>query len=243
MPCLLREGADCASGFLHARRKRARALCQQRSPNLCACSRTQPFRDADAEPAHLVPAGKGDFPAWEDGKSGTGAIGMAEGLTWQPRRVLLFPEEEGENCTFCGAANKALVRRIIFDKGRSRSEEIGREWEDPHVLLDHSGNVPEPAKPPHPQKARWKYPAYWRKTFRLAFVGKEARPRRACTATGYGLGHQKGYSQQHHPWPLRSRGFILPKRSSCWRVKCSGPFLWACVGGSNGGADGSAFLA
>src|SRR5207249_5863302 len=85
------------------------------------------------------------------GRSDSKQLGALEGFTWQPRRVLLFPESaQGRKCTRCGGredgSNPRIVSRIIFAKGRTLSETAGRAWRDPHAAyLD--GSVIRPPEP------------------------------------------------------------------------------------------------
>jgi len=130
-----------------------------------------------AVPGVASPAAQKDTPAWEGATKGRGPIGFMEGLTWQPRTVLLIPEECYDGaCTICGAQTGVAATQIVFAKGRRRSDptERDRDWVDPHVPLIKSGKTTKPLKPPHPLKARWKHPAFWRALFRAAFINDEA---------------------------------------------------------------------
>jgi len=66
-------------------------------------------------------------PAWMgNGRVGykeeRGTAGLLESLTWQPRRVRLFPGENGGVCTRCGRESDGLVMSIIYAQGRSLAE-------------------------------------------------------------------------------------------------------------------------
>jgi hypothetical protein len=51
-------------------------------------------------------------------------------LTWQPRRIRLFPGAGGV-CSLCGATNATLVREIFYKPGESLPK--GQTWTDPMV--------------------------------------------------------------------------------------------------------------
>jgi len=91
-------------------------------------------------------APSGDVPTWEGHTSGPGPVGFMEGLTWQPRRVLLKPTENTEaKCRLCGAP-AAVKHKIAFLKGRPPPRD--RCWEDPHVLWRaERGARPSPVRP------------------------------------------------------------------------------------------------
>ena len=80
-----------------------------------------------------------DEPAWVGTTRGPDPVGLLEGLTWQPRRTRLVPEDAaGGRCTRCGEASDVLVRRIWFVGGRSMTREA-RPWRDPHAATTGSG--------------------------------------------------------------------------------------------------------
>jgi len=75
-----------------------------------------------------------DAPAWSC-PAPDSAIGFLEGLTWQPRRTLLFPQtnDPPERCTCCGEFSSVLVAEMVFMAGRSPRETEARPWRDPNV--------------------------------------------------------------------------------------------------------------
>lgn len=82
----------------------------------------------------------GDAPAWDRQEGhgrGSHPVGFLEGLTWQPRRAHLLPEEEAGRCTCCGEDTPVVVREMRFPKGGdSRGpKDTARPWSDPHVPL------------------------------------------------------------------------------------------------------------
>jgi CRISPR type I-E-associated protein CasA/Cse1 len=100
-----------------------------------------------------------DVPAWEGTTSGTGPVGFMEGLTWQPRRVLLRPAADaGARCSLCGDP-AAVQGEIAFLKGRPPPRD--RRWDDPHVLLgpERKGKK-TPLRPgKEPAAGHWRFAA------------------------------------------------------------------------------------
>ncbi|MHB9130026.1 MAG: type I-E CRISPR-associated protein Cse1/CasA [Armatimonadota bacterium] len=57
-------------------------------------------------------------------------VGFFSSLTWQARRIRLFPTEGQGRCTGCGTTSHLLVRRMAYAQGWARAE--GTElWQDP----------------------------------------------------------------------------------------------------------------
>lgn len=84
--------------------------------------------------AAALPRVPGDAPAWEVGVPKTKEIGPLEAFTWQPRTVhLREPAPAGTPCTLCGRGDVPAVHRIVFQKGRDRSDPRVRAWRDPHA--------------------------------------------------------------------------------------------------------------
>jgi len=81
-----------------------------------------------------------DVPAWLRSRGdyrGEGPVGLLEGLTWQPRRAYLYPDDTEGTCTCCGRTSTILVRQMGYaPHGDTRgSAEERRAWADPHVPL------------------------------------------------------------------------------------------------------------
>jgi len=92
----------------------------------------------------------GDAPAWVTRRPRTAHIGVLEGLTWQPRRVLLLPQEHTEPalCTSCGARRSLSVADMIFAKGRSPKDTRAKSWRDPHTPTKAGTKLNPPRRAP-----------------------------------------------------------------------------------------------
>jgi CRISPR system Cascade subunit CasA len=84
-------------------------------------------------------------PAWrrDPAKPTTGEVGLLEALTWQPRRLLLFPEE-GEHCSLTGEPSGVVVRRMAFVAGAKADFDW---WDDPNVAYRHAKEGVFPLRP------------------------------------------------------------------------------------------------
>ncbi|HEY3322253.1 MAG TPA: type I-E CRISPR-associated protein Cse1/CasA [Planctomycetota bacterium] len=108
----------------------------------------------------IAPALEKDAPVWEGKRTSSGPIGFCEGLTWNPRRVLLGSLDEGV-CALSGESAPGVVRRMVYQAGRSRSQERERPWLDPHVRVQ-TVKKPLPLRPPNPQASPDRFESFWR---------------------------------------------------------------------------------
>ena len=132
----------------------------------------------DAPPVYFFPVGENQFqtlllnlpfaavlendaPVWEGNRTSSGPIGFCEGITWMPRQILLGPLEPGA-CTLTGNAKHGIVRRMIYQAGRSRTQERDRAWLDPHVRIQTDKKKALPLRPPNPQGSPDRFESFWR---------------------------------------------------------------------------------
>lgn len=83
------------------------------------------------------------------------SVGYLHSLTFQPRRIRLFPEFVEGNCSRCGEPLSVGVRQMIFDMGEFRHKEAP-PWFDPFAA--YKLNDPKPPIPIRPVegKATWR---------------------------------------------------------------------------------------
>lgn len=83
------------------------------------------------------------------------SVGYLHSLTFQPRRIRLFPEIIEGFCSRCGKPLRVGVRRMIFDMGESRPKQAP-VWFDPFAA--YKLNEPKPPIPIRPVegKATWR---------------------------------------------------------------------------------------
>ncbi|MBI4285285.1 MAG: type I-E CRISPR-associated protein Cse1/CasA [Chloroflexi bacterium] len=86
---------------------------------------------------NLVPldtkAGKAQWSGHFKPTDPSGPIPYLEALTWNPRRILLPPAQEG-TCCYCGDSNVPTVGKIVYMKNentKKRPDERLFEWQDP----------------------------------------------------------------------------------------------------------------
>ncbi len=82
-------------------------------------------------------------------------VGYLHSLTFQPRRVRLYPETVATKCTRCGRQTKIGVRQMVFDMGESREKESS-PWMDPFVAYKISDTKPPIPIRPVEGKALWR---------------------------------------------------------------------------------------
>lgn len=83
-------------------------------------------------------------------------VGYLHSLTFQPRRIRLYPERvEGKACTRCGEPMSMGVRQMIFDMGESRPKEAPA-WFDPFAAYKISDTKPPIPIRPVEGKAIWR---------------------------------------------------------------------------------------
>ena len=107
----------------------------------------------------IQPQLENDVPAWEGPASTNGPIGLCEGLTWQPRRILISNVEPG-SCSLCGETALGVSKTMVYRAGRSRSEERTRAWSDPVVRIADLKKQ-SAFRPPNPQKSKYGFPSFW----------------------------------------------------------------------------------
>ncbi len=87
----------------------------------------------------VLMATPGDRPSWEDGTAYPSEIGCLEGLTWQPRNVLLTrASSSAGRCTSCGAESHPSLSLMYFQNGRDGGDSRKAHWVDPHVAYRQS---------------------------------------------------------------------------------------------------------
>lgn len=82
-------------------------------------------------------------------------VGYLHSLTFQPRRVRLYPEIVEANCTRCGQMTKIGVRTMVFDMGESRDKDMS-PWMDPFAAYKISETKPPIPIRPVEGKALWR---------------------------------------------------------------------------------------
>lgn len=83
------------------------------------------------------------------------AVGYLHSLTFQPRRVRLYPVNSITTCTRCGKPITWGVREMIFDMGESRPKDAAA-WFDPFVAYKQSDTKPPIPIRPVEGKATWR---------------------------------------------------------------------------------------
>lgn len=83
------------------------------------------------------------------------SVGYLHSLTFQPRRVRLYPEVVDDNCSRCGQPTHIGVRMMIFDMGESRPKEAAT-WFDPFAAYKLPKNKPPIPIRPVEGKAMWR---------------------------------------------------------------------------------------
>lgn len=83
------------------------------------------------------------------------SVGYLHSLTFQPRRIRLFPEIIEGFCSRCGKPLRVGVRRMIFDMGESRSKQAP-VWFDPFVAYKLNESKPPIPVRPVEGKATWR---------------------------------------------------------------------------------------
>jgi len=83
------------------------------------------------------------------------SVGYLHSLTFQPRRVRLYPEKVNSSCTRCGAPISWGVREMIFDMGESRPKDAA-PWFDPFAAYKKSDPKPPIPIRPIEGKATWR---------------------------------------------------------------------------------------
>ena len=93
-----------------------------------------------------------DHPAWRRDtvikrSEEVNRVGYLESLTFPARRVRLFPERTAGNCSRSGEFSDVLVRKMIFEMGRSRPK-AAELWFDPFAAYRVGAKgVPNPVRP------------------------------------------------------------------------------------------------
>lgn len=83
------------------------------------------------------------------------AVGYLHSLTFQPRRVRLYPETIDGICTRCGSPIQFGVKKMIFDMGESRPKNAPA-WFDPFAAYKVPDNKPPIPVRPIEGKALWR---------------------------------------------------------------------------------------
>ena len=83
------------------------------------------------------------------------SVGYLHSLTFQPRRVRLYPEVVESNCSRCGQPTTIGVRRMIFDMGESRPKDAPA-WFDPFAAYKVRNTKPPIPIRPVEGKAAWR---------------------------------------------------------------------------------------
>lgn len=84
------------------------------------------------------------------------SVGYLHSLTFQPRRIRLYPERvDGGVCSRCGEPMIVGVRQMIFDMGESRSKDAPA-WFDPFAAYKISDTKPPIPIRPVEGKATWR---------------------------------------------------------------------------------------
>jgi len=74
-------------------------------------------------------------------------VGYLNSLTFPARRVRLFPETSGANCTRCGATAPWMVHNMLFEMGESRPKD-STFWQDPFAAYRvNDKKAPVPIRP------------------------------------------------------------------------------------------------
>lgn len=88
-------------------------------------------------------------------KSEIVSVGYLHSLTFQARRVRLYPEEMKEDCSRCGKTGEIGVRKMIFDMGEWRAKDAPF-WFDPFAAYHlREKKTPVPIRPQE-GKAIWR---------------------------------------------------------------------------------------
>ncbi|HNR02410.1 MAG TPA: type I-E CRISPR-associated protein Cse1/CasA [Anaerolineaceae bacterium] len=82
-------------------------------------------------------------------------VGYLHSLTFQPRRVRLYPERAEGSCSRCGEPLRWGVRKMIFDMGESRPKDAPA-WFDPFAAYKVPDNKPPIPIRPVAGKATWR---------------------------------------------------------------------------------------
>jgi CRISPR system Cascade subunit CasA len=83
------------------------------------------------------------------------SVGYLHSLTFQPRRVRLYPEVLDGSCSRCGQPIKFGIRKMIFDMGESRPKDAPA-WFDPFAAYKVRDKKPPIPIRPVEGKAAWR---------------------------------------------------------------------------------------